>query len=218
MDMSILNNLVNLLTPFVKDAIPVAESEIRQFAQEHHIFLREDHLRLLMRFSSNHKGRVEIFRSYGGDFDFEQFARVYAENHPDMALPDGYTYFGSSFVGESYCIEHVSGKIYTYDIGERYGMVHESIAGFLLSCFLTDDNSNAFASRTVRQELDVTTFTKFRLANAHAKISEATRFSEGGTELRPESEFYLIKGQLIRLFLPGRSIVTLSGGVLEFIS
>lgn len=213
---NVLNRLVNLLTLYVKDSIPVAESEIRQFVQQHNIFLRDDHLHFLMKFGyEKPKGRVQIFKNYGGDFDFEQFARVYVESHPDMTVPDGFTYFGSSFVGEAYCIEHQSGKIYTYDIGERDGLVHESIDGFLLSCFLIKDYEQAFASTTVRQDLDLEFFTKFRLTNENDKINEATRFIEGGAEMRVYSEYYLINGQLINLFVPGRSMKTLSGGILD---
>lgn len=214
--MNTLNKLVNLLTPYVKDKTPVAESKIWQFVHEKNIFLREDHLNFLMEFGCEvQNGRVQIFKNYGGDFDFEQFARVYTQNHPDMALPNGYTYFGSTFVGEAYCIEHESGKIFTYDSGERYDLVHESIAGFLLNCFLIKDYESAFANTTARQDLDLEFFTKFRSTNENGKINEATRFEDSSGQINVDSEFYSIDRQLIKLFLPRRAMVTMSGGILD---
>ncbi|BBB63864.1 hypothetical protein UNDKW_5591 [Undibacterium sp. KW1] len=212
--MTILNRLINFLTPYVKDNVLVAESEIRQFVKEHNIFLRDDHLHFLMNFASESNGRIKIFKNYGGDFEFKQFARVYLENHPDMALPDGYTYFGSDFIGESFCIEHMSGKIFTYDMGERYGIVHESIAGFLLNCLLMKDYEQAFDKVTV-QDLDSESFAEFRLENENTKIDEATRFVGQRDQILADTEYYLLNGKLTKLFLPGRIMTTMSGGILD---
>jgi hypothetical protein len=215
---NILKNLVNLLTLYVEDAKPVAESEILKFAQEHDIFLRDDHLLFLMKFGCEPGGRLEIFKNYEGDFDFETFRKIYLENSPDMELPEGCTYFGSSFMDGAYCIDNESGKIYAFDEGQLFGLVHESINGFLINCLLIDGYEKAFSNTEVRQSLALEVITEFRSINENGKINEATHYGEERNRPIIISEFYLIDKKLIKLFLPAGTMVTLSGGILDQLS
>ena len=216
--MSMLSELVNLLTPYVKDAAPVAKLEIRQFAKEQNLLLRDDHLQFLMNFASELGGRLDIFKSYGGDFDFGMLKRVYLDKRFPVELPSGCTYFGSSFVGNSFCIDYESGKIFANDEGQRYGLLHEGIDGFLLRCLVSAYNEEAFSNKVVRQDLELKDINEFQLINEKNKIDGATAFEGRYQNIdTPKTlvEYYFVDRQLIYLFLPTRSMVMLSGGVLE---
>ena len=186
-----INKLVDLMARHVDDAAAVAEFEIQNFVQEHNIPLREDHLRFLMRYGSNSGARLKIFKNYGGDFDFVSFKRVYIENYPEMKVPDGYAYFGSSFMDLSFCIHFESGKIYSYEEEEIYGIVHESINGFLVSCLLGDSDSfeKFFSSVLVERDLDIDYVNNFRLRFEKEKLNELTRYA-GESENSIISEYY----------------------------
>jgi hypothetical protein len=71
--------VVNLLSAYAKDTVVLSEVAIRDFCLRQNIPLRDDHLQFLMRFACQPSGRPEIFRHYGGDFDFETFKSVYSE-------------------------------------------------------------------------------------------------------------------------------------------
>ncbi|MFB9242590.1 SMI1/KNR4 family protein [Massilia antarctica] len=216
--MKMLSELVSLLSAYVDDTIPVAESEIRQFAEDQNIALREDHLQFLMRFGCAPDERPNIFTWYEGDFDFDLLKSVYLDDDPDMALPPGTTFFGSNFVGDSLCIDITSGKIHAYDQGERFGPVHETIDGFLLRCLVSVYDEKAFSGKTVMRDLEPAEINAFRLNNARQKIMAATcyqlAYQATGTPLIL-AEYYFIEQQLIALYPPSNSLVTLNGGVLD---
>ncbi|MFB9240536.1 hypothetical protein IV454_25215 [Massilia antarctica] len=214
-----INKLVDLMARHVDDADPVAEFEIQNFGREHKIPLREDHLHFLMRYGSNSGARLKIFKNYGGDFDFASFKRVYIEDYPEMEVPDGYAYFGTSFMDLSFCIHYESGKIYSYEEGELYGIVHESINGFLMSCLLGDSDSfdKFFSGVLVERDLDIDDVNDFRLKSDKEKLSELTRYA-GESENSIISEYYFSDGKLIYLYLPMRILRTLSGGILDTLS
>jgi hypothetical protein len=211
-----LNKLVDLISRHVEDVAPIDRAEIQDFMQGNSIPLREDHLRFLMRHGSSSGARLKIFKNYGGDFDFVSVKRVYVENYPEMEVPKGYTYFGSSFMDLSYCVHYESGKIYSYEEGEIYGLVHESIDGFLLSCLLGDSGSfeNFFSNVLVERDLDINYFNDFLLQHQAKKLYGATRFA-GDLNNSTVSEYYFFDDALMYLFFPTRIIRRLSGGVLN---
>lgn len=216
--MSVLKKLVELLAPYVSDIIPVAESEILKFATEKNILLRKDHLHFLMKFGAEPGGRPGIFKWYGGDFDFEYLKRETSEEDLEMELPVGSAFFGSSFAGDSFCIDHKSGGIFLYDEGRRYGKVHEGIDGFLLRCLLSVYNEEAFSSKQVQRELKPEFIGEFRLMNEKGKIDGATSFELEYKNIDCPgiiSEYYLVGQKLMALYPPTSSLVTLAGGILE---
>ncbi|MTW14563.1 hypothetical protein GM658_28510 [Pseudoduganella eburnea] len=215
--MSILNNLVKLLALGVKDAKAVSERDIRNFANEMNLHLREDHLEFLMNFGCETGSRLEIFKRYGGDFGFETFERVYRERRFEMEAPLGTTFFGTSFLGDSFCVDGKSGQIFVYDEGQRYGIVHEQIDGFLLECLLYVDRE-AFSDELIKRDLDPEFIEEFRLNNIREKLNGATRFELEYVNVdNPEvvSEYYMLGSKLIALYPSTRSLVTFSGGVLD---
>lgn len=171
-----LKKLVKFLALHVRDTVPVDESEIRKFAEERSILIRDDHLHFLMHFGSVQGGRASIFGWYEGDFDFDAFSRVYLEDYPDMVLPAGNTYFGSDFVGHSLCVDNSTGGIFLYDEGDRFGLVHESIDGFLLRCMVSVYGEVAFRSKTVDLHVEKEIFDEIRLNNLSKKIAGSTDF------------------------------------------
>ncbi|NHZ93957.1 hypothetical protein F2P45_33930 [Massilia sp. CCM 8733] len=216
--MSNLNGLVKLLMAYVKDARPVAQADIEKFAAERSIDFREDHVQFFTRFGCEPGGRPEIFRQYGGDFDFANVKRVYLENHPQMETPPGAVYFGSSFIGDSYCIDCKSGKIYLYDEGDRYGVVHESIDGFLLKCLVSVYVEEAFDEELSQQDMGEEFIAEFRLKNKDSKINEATWFGRDYKNIENPpvfAEYYFIDHKLVALYPTTTSLLTLSGGVLS---
>lgn len=216
--MSPLSKLVNLLSPFVEGAAPVAESDIRQFAQEHDIVLREDHVQFLMRFGGAAQGRLAIFCWYEGDFDFELLKSVYLDDDPDMALPRGTSYFGSSFVGDSFCLDLGSGAIFLYDDATKCGKVHESIDGFLFRCLVSVYGDKAFAGKVVERDLAPEVVAQFRLDNAQQKMDEASCFMvQYAQSVSPTilAEYYVIDRHVVALYPTSNSRVTFSGGVLD---
>ncbi|MCE3602568.1 SMI1/KNR4 family protein [Massilia sp. P8910] len=214
-----INKLVDLMAYHVDDAVPVAEVEIQNFARQHKIPLREDHLHFLMRYGSNSGARLKIFKNYGGDFDFASFKRVYIEDYPEMKVPDEYAYFGSSFMDLSFCIHYESGKIYSYEEGEIYGVVHESINGFLMSCLLGDPDSfgKFFSSVLVDRDLNIDDVNNFKLKYEKEKLNELTRYT-GESENSTISEYYFSEGKLIYLYLPTKIMRRLGGGILNALS
>ena len=216
--MSTLNKLVNLLSAYVEDAAPLAESDIRQFADEHEIFLRDDHVQFLMRFGAAKDGRLEIFRWYEADFDFELLKSVYLDDHPDMELPLGTSYFGSNFVGDSFCLDLGSGKIFVYEEGIKYGKVHESIDGFLFRCLVSVYGDKAFAGKVVERDMAPESVNEFRLNSARQRMDEASCFMVQYEETDSPTvlaEYYFIDRQVIALYPTSNSRVTFSGGVLD---
>ncbi|RSZ60721.1 hypothetical protein HF313_18525 [Massilia atriviolacea] len=215
--MSLLRRLLDLLTPYVDDAAPVAESAIRQFADGHGIVLRDDHVQCLTRFGGGKQGRLRIFRWYEGDFDFELLKSVYLDGHPDMALPAGTSYFGSSLTGDAFCLDLNSGKIFAYDEGIKYGKVHESIDGFLFRCLVSVYAEQAFAGKAVERGLAPESLAAFRSAHAQHRMDEAScfmvRYDDNGSPAIL-AEYYFIDRQLIALYPDSNSRVTHSGGVL----
>lgn len=147
--MSLLNSLVAVLSSNVDDAVAIESDEILRFAQSHNLSLRLDHLHFLMKFGSPPGKRLSIFKNYGGDFNFEMFCSVYNDSPPEVVAPEGHIYFGSDFVGTSFCIEQSSGKIFVCDEEELFGKVHESIDGFLLNCFTVGELPLKFSSPKV---------------------------------------------------------------------
>lgn len=216
--MHVLKTLVDALSVYVKDAIAVPEADIRQFAQDANVHLRDDHVRFLMKFGCAPGGRLNIFLRYGGDFGFETVSRVCTEQHPDMEPPQDATYFGSDFVGSSFAIDHHTGHILTYDPGIRYGMVHGSIDGFLLSCLLPVHGHEAFPNKLVRRDLGKAFIRDFMEMHAQNRMVEATRF-ELDYELADTparmAEYYVIDRQLIALHPEADSMVIYSGGILN---
>lgn len=216
--MKLLSELVEFLASQVSDIRPVAESDIRTFADEHNLVLRKDHLQFLMRFGREPGRRPEIFRSYGGDFDFETFKRVCLENCLEMEVPNGTTFFGSGFLGDSFCIDQETGQIFVYDEGYRYGLVHERIEGFLLKCLLSVWDGKVFANRLVKLDLESDFIAEFRLKNVSSRLDGASSYEVSYDNIdQPQvfSEYYLIGRQLVALYPPTNSIATFGGGVLE---
>ncbi|CUI03123.1 hypothetical protein [Massilia antarctica] len=111
--MTILNKLINLLSVYVNDTASVSEEIVRNFAVEQNIPLRDDHLRFLMRFGSQSNRRAEIFRQYGGDFDFETFKWVYLEKEIEMEPPPGTAFSGPVLQGMHYVLPLIRVK-FTY--------------------------------------------------------------------------------------------------------
>ncbi|MFP5392524.1 MAG: hypothetical protein ACLGI6_13430 [Gammaproteobacteria bacterium] len=216
--MELLSELVNLLSAYVDDTIPVPEAEIRQFAQQQNIPLRSDHLQLLMRFGCPLGARPSMFAQYGGDFDFDLLKSVYLDNFEDTVPPPGTTFFGSNFVGDTYCIDATSGKIFVYDGGERFGQVHEAIDGFLLTCLLSAYDKKAFANKIATPDLAPEQIESFRLGNEKHKLSDATYYqSTYDLTATPKTvaEYYFLDRQLIVLYPSTYGMVTLRGGVVD---
>jgi len=214
---SILSDLVSLLSLYVEDAMPVPEAEVQQFTSVQNILLRDDHKQFLMRFFSGPNRRLHLFKSYKGDFEFWMFKSVYLDEKFSMVLPPGCAYFGSSFVGTTLCVEYESGSIFEYDEDEKYGMVHECIDGFLMRGLLLAYDEVAFSSKVVIQWLEQAEIDAFEAKNEQNKIARATTFSgRAKTVDNPKRlvEYYLVDGKLIYLFFPMRTMVELSGGVL----
>ncbi|MCE3602570.1 SMI1/KNR4 family protein [Massilia sp. P8910] len=216
--MSILGQLIKLLIPFVKDAVPLDEAEIRQFAEENNVSLRDDHVDFLMKLGRAENGRLAIFHRYGGDFDFENLEDTYLENHPDLMLPSESTYFGTNFVGDSFCIDCSSGKIYLYSAGKRCGLVHGTIEGFLLECLLPVYNHQVFCSIISKKNLSKEDINEFRLVNEKNKLADATRYVLEYENIDDEgifAEHFFIDGHLISMYPTVGSLITMSGGILN---
>lgn len=207
-----LHRIVNVLAPYVDMARPVDELEIRNFARELNIPLRQDHLRFMMRFGYEPGRRLNVFDRYGGDFGFDIFKRIYLENAWDMKPPEACVYFGSDFIGTSFCIDE-SGAIHEYETGEKYGLVYTSIDSFLLDCLLTVYEDTAFAQKVVDRDVCEQSIERFRSSNAHCKLTESRRYREQNNKPKVDAEYYFRDGQLIVLYPTG--IVTLSGGILD---
>jgi len=214
----ILKALVELLHSYVEDAVSRSEHDVRNFEKEQGIFLREDHERFLIKYGAEPGRRLDIFKWYGGDYGFDVLRGVYLEKSLDMEPPLGATFFGVSFVGESFCIDQETGQIFLYDEGQRFGLVHEGIDGFLLRCMLSIYNEQAFSSKSVERDVSLQFIDEFRLKNKGNKIVGATSYELTYANIDcPEvvSEYYLADGKVFALYPPTRSLVTLGGGVLE---
>ncbi|MFP5392523.1 MAG: SMI1/KNR4 family protein [Gammaproteobacteria bacterium] len=212
-----MSDLVNVLSAYADDTSPVAESVIRQFANEQNITLREDHVRFLARFGGKSK-RPAIFARYGGDFNFDLLRSVYLDDYDDMAPPLGTTFFGSDFVGNCFCVDTASGKIFVYDDATRFGLVHESIDGFLLRCLVSTYSEKAFANKVSERDVAPEELEAFRLKNAKHKLSEGTFFKLAyDVTATPQilAEYYFVDHQLIALYPTSNSLLTLKGGVLD---
>ncbi|NHZ67045.1 SMI1/KNR4 family protein [Massilia genomosp. 1] len=216
--MNISNELINLLMPYIKDAAPLDEVEIRKFAAENNIILREDHKNFLMKIGRPRNGRLYIFHRYGGDFDFENLVDDFLEVYPDVDTPSGSTYFGTNFVGDSFCIDDDTGKIYLYSTGEKYGVVHETIEGFLLECLITAYRREAFSTVISKDSVGREYINEFRLINNKYRLSESTRYSlEYGNinNLEIFSEYFFVDKQLIVIHPVVDSLIVMSGGILN---
>lgn len=212
--MSVLNRLINLLVSKLDGISPADILQIQNFSRDHKIFLRDDHLQFLVKFGRQSGERLQIFKNYGGDFDFDMLQHIYIQGDHEFELPEGFTFFGVTFNGESFCINDESGKIYAYEEGEIYGLVHESINGFLLNCLLSDSCGKFFSSTKNSKDLNVNFINEFRLVNEKNRIHEATLF-EGRPENLIVSEYYIIGEKLIFLFLDAQTMTTFSGGVMN---
>lgn len=216
--MNILNDLVNRLTPYVKDVVPISELEIRQFSIEHGVYFRDDHLQFLMRFGTVPGERPSIFKWYGGDFHFHALKAEYLDTQFDMELPTGTTYFGADFVGTTFCIVHDTGEIFAYDEGEKYGLVHETLDGFLLRCMVSVYIDEAFANKVTRLDLDPVLIDEFRQTHAKNRIVGSTAYA---IEYMPEglppiiAEYYLTDQAMVLVYPTTNSMVELRGGILE---
>lgn len=207
-----------MLAPFVKGAEKNDALVISKFVESHNIYLRKDHLQFLIDFGYDQTVGLQMFIKYGGDFDFELFKDVYLDDCFDLRLPSACTYFGSSVVGVSYCIDNKSGKIHVFDEGEKCSLVHESINAFLLHCFLLDGKENGGFAESHSCDYDLEFVGKFRLDNKENKINGSTHFSELYENVKNPKvidEYYLIDDKLVRLFLPSGTIITFSGGILD---
>ena len=208
---TLLGNIVAMLAEYIEDAKPVAEADICRFVGERNIFLREDHLLFLMKFGGKVDGRLRMFHRYGGDFDFDFFKSAYVENFSDMRVPDGNTYFGTTYASGSLCVDCSSGKIYVYDEGDRYGLVHESIDGFALSCLVPIYAEKAFSNKKAELNVDLEFFNEFRVKNKKNKIVGANFFEIEYVDIdKPEAfaEYYWIGQKLVVLYIATQSIVT----------
>lgn len=216
--MNMLSELVDLLAVYVKDTIPVPESEIRQLAKDQGISFRDDHLQFLMRYGCDHGNRPHIFKWYGGDFDFFSLKGLYLDKRFEVELPIGANYFGSDFVGETFCIDHESGGIFVFDEDERYGLVHETLNGFLLRCLVSVYDEVAFRNIEVSLKSGREKIDEFRSANEDRKIDGATGFMIEYKEIDAPTviaEYYFVDQQLIAVYPTTGSMVTMSGGILE---
>jgi hypothetical protein len=214
----ILNKIVNLLMPYVKDAVPLDKAEIRQFAQGNGLLLREDHLQFLMRFGRVNNERLDIFHRYGGDFDYDNLVDDIRDIYPNIDTPSGSTYFGTNFVGESFCIDYNTGKIYLYSANVRYGVVHESIDGFLLECLLPAYNDQAFFKLVSKKYLSKECLNEFRKTKEKNVLIEATRYVLEGECIDNKkifAEHFLTDGRLVSLYPTVGSLITMSGGILD---
>ena len=212
-----LRRLVELLLPYANDVRFVDEAKIGKFAEAQNILLRDEHLHFLMRFGSEENGRPSIFEWWEGDFDFDLFSRVYLEKYPDMEVPAGNTFFGCDFVGHSFCVDNSSGGIFLYDEGERFGLVHEGINGFLLRCIASVYGTEAFAGKTVNIGVEKEIFEEFKSKNHREKIAGATSYDFEYVNLAQPAivyEYYMVERNLISLCHPTRTMITLSGGIL----
>lgn len=202
----------------VTDAVPIGEAEIRGFAQENNILVRYDHMGFLIKFGGKSDKRAEIFKEYGGDFDFENLKWVYEDEEIEMEPPPGTVFFGSNFAGHALCVAADTGKIYLYHSAKRYGIVHASIDGFLLGCMLSLYHKDAFADVVVRRDMTSEHIDAFRLANADKKLIQATGFDlefENIDNPKVREEYYLIGRNLVAIYPGSGSLATMSGGVLD---
>jgi hypothetical protein len=174
-----------------------------------------------MKFGGKIDNRPRIFQWYGGDFDFYCFKRVCVENYPDMRTPGGNVFFGKTFAGDALCVDCESGKIYAYDEGDRYGLVHESIDGFVLRCLVSVYDDESFSSKVVTLDIELDWLNQFRVGNEKKKIVAANAFSVEYANIDSPvaiAEYYWVDNKLIALYPTTQSMVTYSGGILENIN
>lgn len=217
---SVLRQIVEVLSRHVEDVAPVSESDIRLFVQDRNIPIHEDHVRFLMNFGGEVDDGLRIFEWYGGDFSFDSFKRVYIQNHPDMRTPEGNVFFGGTIVGDTLCVDCKSGKVYAYDEGDGYGLVHESIDGFILRCLVSVYYEKLFSSGDVALDVEPSRLNKFRAENAINRIVEADAFRITYVNIdKPVAiaEYYWADNKLIAVYPTTNSMVTYSGGVLDVI-
>lgn len=214
--LDVLSDLVSFLSKYVTDARCIPKSDILLFAKEQGIALRDDHLHFLEKFGCNPEQHLKMFTKYRGYYDFDSLKRITLEKFPEMEVPSGTAYFGSDMIGSSFCIEYETGCVYEYEESEKFGLMHESINGFLLSRMLSVYDDLAFSKKLVRRYLDTEFIPAFRINNISFKLAGATSFA-GNYDIAtvPEvvEEFYFIDEKLIALFPRANSLIEYSDPV-----